>query len=250
MVRWGSVGFAISLLLAGCGQAEDDSSGAPGAAGVGDRASLGGAASNGSSGASSSAGDACLGKVCNSPPQASCTAASTLTTYDSLGTCSDGACSYAMHSTACRSGCSVNHCLVVDMTVDVCHVTCPEPAPTCKDASTLTRRTFSGRCIAPGTCDYISADTPCPYGCENGACNPDPCLGVDCGQDYYVCSGQRECVECGTDDACGPKCSACGGATPKCKKDDTTSQCVECLTDADCGANGHCASASNACGAL
>lgn len=84
----------------------------------------------------------------------------------------------------------------------------------------------------------------------NGACNRDPCLDVDCGKDYFICSGARECIVCGTDTACGPKCSACDAATPKCKKSDVSSQCVECLLDADCGPDGHCESASNTCRAL
>ena len=52
----------------------------------------------------------------------------------------------------------------------VCDAT---PAPTCFGPSTL--RTFEdGRCTG-GACDYGFSDTDCDFGCEDGACLPEPC---------------------------------------------------------------------------
>ena len=146
--------WAILFALSACGQTEDDAGGALATGGGGGFAGLGGGPSNASSGAPSASGsagaaDPCLGKACNTPPNTSCTSSSTLTSYEATGTCRDGVCSYAMQRMPCGAGCSVDHCLTVEMGVDICNVPCPEPAPTCKDSSTVTRRSFSGRCAYP-----------------------------------------------------------------------------------------------------
>ena len=43
--------------------------------------------------------DACLGITCESPPAAVCDGSSALTTYDAIGSCAKGECSYVSHST-------------------------------------------------------------------------------------------------------------------------------------------------------
>jgi hypothetical protein len=151
--------------------------------------------------------------VCNAPPAATCLSASTLRTFNAAGTCSGGNCNYTSTDTTCANGCSNGACMG-----DPCAgVSCTTPPmPTC--ANGTTRRTFaaSGTCsggtcsYAPndtacnspppnfcatsttlrsytsagtcsnGACGYSTSDSTCPFGCANGACNPDPCAGVSC----------------------------------------------------------------------
>lgn len=55
------------------------------------------------------------------------------------------------------------------------------------------------------------------------------------------------CSLCKTDASCGPSCTACAGATPKCKDLGTSSQCVGCLADNDCSAGVKCNTTTNTC---
>ena len=59
-------------------------------------------------------------------------------------------------------------------------VTCESPpAVSCESANT--RRSYDpiGSCTN-GTCAYGTTDTPCAFGCDQGACKTDPCIGVSC----------------------------------------------------------------------
>jgi hypothetical protein len=64
-------------------------------------------------------------------------------------------------------------------TVDRCQaVACDAPMNTCVDANTLRR--FSGGCDSTtGQCTFTPIDTPCPAGCQAGAC-VDACAAVSC----------------------------------------------------------------------
>lgn len=53
------------------------------------------------------------------------------------------------------------------------------PAKECADADNLKVYNATGTC-SEGLCSYSFSTTPCPQGCENGACKNDPCLGVTC----------------------------------------------------------------------
>jgi hypothetical protein len=57
-------------------------------------------------------GGVCSGtpKLCNTPPADSCADASTATVHDHVGTCSGGACSYAIHYVSCSAGCNGGAC--------------------------------------------------------------------------------------------------------------------------------------------
>jgi sulfatase modifying factor 1 len=221
--------------------------------------------------------DLCVGKMCNTPPAGDCLSPTSFQTYDSVGSCSAGVCSYASHQIACT--CQSQAC-----TTDPCvGVTCASPpAAICKDANTATTYAASGTCGA-GSCSYKPMDTSCAYGCASGACKPNPCVGVTCtsapastcknattqttyaspgtcssGTCNYTptdtgcgankaCAGAGVCSVCKADTSCGSTCAACGASTPKCKDLGTTSQCVGCLSNADCSGATPVCSASNAC---
>ena len=209
--------------------------------------------------------DPCIGKVCNTPPSQDCSSSTKLKTYDSIGSCAAGECSYASHDIACT-------CVSQSCTTDPCvNVTCATPpAPICKDTNTLTSYAAAGTC-ASGSCSYAPSDKACAFGCANGACNPDPCSGVICNTQppatcksvstktsyassgtcggaakcsyaatdsacgsNTTCAGAGVCSVCAADTSCGASCTACGSSAPKCKNLGTTSQCVQCVTNADC----------------
>ena len=118
--------------------------------------------------------DPCLGLTCTTAPDDSCDDAEHLHVYDTTGSCSAGECTYASRVLSCD--CADDAC-----TTDPCpNVTCnTPPGAVCPDDTT--RRTFAsvGTCSG-GRCSYEPTDTPCEFGCSNGACNPDPCAGVQC----------------------------------------------------------------------
>jgi formylglycine-generating enzyme required for sulfatase activity len=222
--------------------------------------------------------DPCVGVTCDAPPAAGCNSATEYQTYDGLGSCSKGDCSYAKHVIACT--CKSDAC-----TTDPCvTVTCDTPpVAKCADANKLTEYAASGTCDA-GSCSYQASDKTCEFGCAAGACKTDPCAGMTCstppttkckdgntkttyaasgtcsaGKCSYAatdadcpsnqaCSGQGACAVCKTDASCGATCAACSGSTPKCKAQSTTSACVGCLSNADCsGATPVCNTSTNAC---
>lgn len=225
--------------------------------------------------------DPCTGISCNQPPASICKDANTKTTYAAKGSCSAGNCAYTATNSPCAFGCENGACKA-----DPCAgVTCNQPpAATCKDPSTKTTYAGKGSCSA-GNCGYTATDAVCAFGCQNGACNPDPCAGVTCNQpptalckddntkttyaatgtcsdgdcsykstntacgSNKLCEGDGICSVCSADDACGANCTACSGNTPKCKLTGQTSECVACVTDLDCdGANPKCNTATNVCG--
>jgi len=157
------------------------------------------------------------------PPAASCTGAMEYQTYDNLGSCSEGECTYAEHRIACickDGACTTDPCVTV---------TCgTPPAAKCKDDDTKTTYAATGTCNS-GTCTYAATDADCPSN--------------------QACSGQGACAVCKTDASCGASCAACGGSTPKCKSQSSSaSACVGCLSNADCGgATPVCNTSSNTC---
>ncbi|HYQ17552.1 MAG TPA: SUMF1/EgtB/PvdO family nonheme iron enzyme [Polyangiaceae bacterium] len=231
----------------------------------------GGTSSGGSGGQGGMSGgtggvvvDLCVGKVCNTPPPQDCLSATQLTSFDTVGSCHDGECSYASHAITCscaNDACSTDPCIGLACVAP--------PLPICKDADTLRTSAAHGTCSG-GSCDYATTDEDCEFGCSNGACNPDPCQGVMCktqppatckdastkttfassgtcdnGDCSYgstdtpcgsnkSCSGAGVCNVCAADASCGASCTACGGSTPRCKNLGTTSQCVKCVTNQDC----------------
>jgi formylglycine-generating enzyme len=258
-------------LCVGTDKHETGSGGSGGSAGTG-----GGGPEAGAGGAAEP--DLCVGKVCDTPPDADCESPTLFKTYDKMGSCALGQCSYTAHSIACT--CQSKAC-----TTDPCiAVTCASPPDaSCKDPNTLTTYAPSGTCSA-GSCSYAPKDKTCDFGCANGACKPDPCASVTCnsapaakckstgtkttyaatgtcseGSCSYTptdagcmtnqqCGGAGVCSVCKADATCGASCTACSGGTKKCKDLGTTSKCVACLSNGDCsGATPHCNPANNAC---
>jgi formylglycine-generating enzyme required for sulfatase activity len=225
--------------------------------------------------------DPCKSVICETPPAPICKDPATLTTYAKTGTCKAGSCGYTPQDKACAFGCEQGACKA-----DPCAtITCNQPpAAICKDADTKTTYAAKGTCT-DGNCGYVASDADCAFGCENGACKADPCAAVTCNQPptatckdedtkttypakgtcsdgscsyaptdtacgkNQLCGGAGLCSVCSSDDSCGQNCTACQGATPKCKLSGLASKCVACISDADCGgANPKCNTATNVCG--
>ena len=113
-------------------------------------------------------GDLCNGVSCTTPPVPACTNPTTLTTFSSTGTCTNGTCSYTATNTACVNGCSIGMCLNQNLCAGV--VCTSPPAPTCVGANS---RAFMspGACAAgTGVCSYNPIDTVCASGCAGGLC--------------------------------------------------------------------------------
>jgi N-acetylneuraminic acid mutarotase len=83
----------------------------------------------------------------------------------------------------------------------------------------------SGTCSG-GACSYASTNETCPFGCTNGACNADPCIGVVCDSPPpdQCAPGSVTLVQ-----SSGGKCNAFGN----CQYDKTYVTCKgECVVDA------------------
>ncbi len=139
----------------------------------------GGAAANGGDltgggAAGETSSDSCVGMKCATPPAGACESSTKFKTYDTIGSCTNGACSYVEESVSCN--CEQDAC-----TTDPClGVTCSTPpTPACSDVNTLTTYAAVGQCSI-GSCSYAPSNTTCANGCANGACNADPCVGVTC----------------------------------------------------------------------
>lgn len=117
--------------------------------------------------------DPCANVQCLNPPN-SC--------YLPTGTCSGGNCSYSFDNSAtCTDN---NLCTVDTCNQGVCNsvaITCKTPPPKkCDvDGRTLISYRPTGTC-AGGECVYGFTSFTCQNGCIDGACDGDPCGGVDC----------------------------------------------------------------------
>jgi hypothetical protein len=122
--------------------------------------------------------DPCDATVCDSPPLDVCTGENTKEAYPATGTCNQGVCSYTPADVPCPFGCGGGSCFADPCDGMVCET---PPLNTCNADATIHRFAQSGICSL-GTCVYAPADdpNPCEHGCENGACKPDPCVGVVC----------------------------------------------------------------------
>lgn len=237
-------------------QGGDDSAGSGGSAGSSSVDEAGGGSGgqnppDGDAGAGAAADpgeDLCVGKVCDSPPAGECLSGTEFQTYDQIGSCDAGACSYTPHVIPCTcegEACTTDPC--IGLTCDA------PPSAICKDASTLTEYAESGTCSA-GSCSYAATDTPCPFGCANGACKADSCANLTCntppGSTCKDAGTRTTYASTGTcsDGTCSYAATntACAGATAKCKDLGASSKCVACLANSDCSNGGTC-NASGAC---
>lgn len=129
-------------------------------------------------------GDPCEGVTCDQPPADACIDPSTRRTHAQAGTCDviagQAVCVYSFDDTDCPHGCEDAACLP-----DPCTgITCETPPPDeCKDADTLIVYDTQGTCDSSSgqaECAYGDTIEPCEFGCDNGICLPDPCIGVTC----------------------------------------------------------------------
>jgi hypothetical protein len=120
---------------------------------------------------------------CNQPPAATCADEQRLTAYRGPGLCKNGACEYPWDTVECPDGCVNNRCANNPCMGIVCRT---PPAPSCKDANTLSTHEKEGTC-SEGNCSYTPVDVPCPLGCEDGRCKGDPCKDVTCDQPPTPC---------------------------------------------------------------
>ena len=119
--------------------------------------------------------DPCADVSCTTAPPAVCDG-SNLRLFTLPGGCADGACTFASSVMPCPFGCDGGHCKG-----DPCSgVTCmTPPTNTCDDPTHLRVYEHAGTC-GDGTCSYAPSVMACAFGCDNGACKADPCLGVTC----------------------------------------------------------------------
>ena len=132
----------------------------------------GGASAGGGTGGAAPV-DLCKGVTCKTPPGNDCTSGSEFQSYDKVGSCADGMCSYVSHQTACTCA---NHACTTDPCTAVTCASPPAAACTGVDGNTQTTYSGSGTCSA-GSCSYVPTNKACMFGCANGACKPDPGAG-------------------------------------------------------------------------
>jgi hypothetical protein len=181
--------------------AEAGSGGAGGAGGAG-------AAQTDGGGSGGVAGDAstqdaqpnlCEGVSCTTPPPNTCEDENRLRVYATNGSCDGGNCSYSDQLVDCPNGCDGNACIG-----DPCiGVSCnTPPANVCADASHLAVYDVPGSC-SDGTCGYDTHNQYCEFGCENGVCDGDPCVGVSCASPpANYCTSPEELVIYSTTGTC------------------------------------------------
>jgi hypothetical protein len=118
-------------------------------------------------------GIACAG--CDEPPAATCANPSDRVAYRAPGSCAAGTCAYITQTFMCAFGCADGSCVN-----DLCQGCLVPPSAVCVGN---VRRSYEspGTCGTSG-CTYSQVDTTCVFGCNGGACNPDPCAGVFCEQ--------------------------------------------------------------------
>ena len=121
--------------------------------------------------------DPCEGVTCDTPPDPTCSDASTLTTYSGPGECVLGHCQYPSDNTTCPAGCAEGAC----NNEDPCEgIICDDPpANTCTDATHLRAYDPIGTC-SDGQCEYTFSNVECPDGCVEGSCIDNPCEGIIC----------------------------------------------------------------------
>jgi hypothetical protein len=131
----------------------------------------------------------CISTQCITPQTAYCNDNS-LVSYVTPGTCTPSSasyvCSYQTTSQICDFGCSNGSCLSNPCSGTICNT---PPLDYCSSGS-LISYVSTGVCSS-GTCSYSTFMTNCTFGCSNGDCYEDPCIGKTCDippENY--CSGE------------------------------------------------------------
>jgi Cys-rich repeat protein len=178
----------------------------------------------------------CLGVTCNNPPTATCLDASTLEVPQAPGTCTGGTCTYGSTQINCPFGCTGNQCAN-----DPCAgKTCNQAAASyCVDPSHLHVRDLPGVCNN-GVCTYTAHDEYCAFGCTNGACNGDPCVGVVCPPKANYCASASTLVQYDAGQCISGLPCTYGSTMVPCPNGCVNGQCVMCTTDGQCGSGNWC----------
>lgn len=149
-------------------------------------------------------GNPCGSVTCDTPPADYCVDADHVLQHQPLGSCDSGACAYQDAVVFCPFGCYSGACRP-----DPCgNVSCDNPPPpVCVNSNTRRASSPTGDCV-DGTCQYMAATYTCDYGCVDGLCRDNPCLGTNC-------DDGNDC----TNDSCNPQSGQCshlavGGAIP------------------------------------
>ncbi|PJB35424.1 MAG: hypothetical protein CO108_25790 [Deltaproteobacteria bacterium CG_4_9_14_3_um_filter_63_12] len=116
--------------------------------------------------------DDCVGVVCTSAPAAECLNG-VQAIYEPTGACERGrGCVYPKATISCDSGCAGAVCAECGVASD-----CAAVAKYCDAGGDAVTPTVE--CNA-GVCGQSEAVLLCEWGCANGLCKPNPCLGVTC----------------------------------------------------------------------
>jgi Cys-rich repeat protein len=119
---------------------------------------------------------------------------------------------------------------------------CNQPAASyCFDADHLRVSDPPGVCDPQdGLCDYPTHDEYCAFGCANGACNNDPCIGVVCPAKVSYCSDANTVVQFDEGQCInGLPCTYASMAV-NCPNGCVNGQCIACTVDAQCGSGKWC----------
>ncbi|HAA53482.1 MAG TPA: hypothetical protein DCE42_01930 [Myxococcales bacterium] len=122
----------------------------------------------------------CSDEECSIGLPSFCLDAQTLRVYDTKGSCHEakGQCEYPFTDSKCPGLCRNGQCYAKDDFCASAKCDTPDKAK-CLNNMTLRRFALPGTC-KDKVCEYKTFDDPCPHGCKDGACLPDPCIGITC----------------------------------------------------------------------
>jgi hypothetical protein len=114
------------------------------------------------------------------------------------------------------------------------------PAKFCVDASNLEVYETPGMCTG-GTCDYASHNEFCAFGCVNGVCNADPCIGVTCNMPPAPhCSAANTKRVYSSPGTCSGGTCSYSFTDQNCPYGCMNGVCLDCMTDANCPSGKWC----------
>src|SRR5262245_25518516 len=186
-------------------------------------------------------GDPCIGVSCLTPPANTCADATHVTVNESPGACNNGMCVYPSHLEFCANGCANGMCNGDPCIGVMCNA---PPANYCSGPNDLTVYDVPGACMA-GTCKYMNHTQFCAFGCVNGMCSGDPCLGVTCmSPPAAFCSGPNTVTVFDPVGSCMNGICSYPSMGALCPKGCVNGKCVACAVQADCPAGQWCNNAT------
>ena len=182
-------------------------------------------------------GDPCIGVTCTTPPSNTCVDATHLAVYDVPGSCHEGACAYTTHNEYCAHGCANGSC-----EGDPCvGVTCASPpASYCSSADKLVVYAATGTCT-DGVCSYTTQEHDCEFGCDQGACEGNPCVGVTCNTPPAShCANATTLQQYSAEGTCSQGVCSYPATTLPCAHGCSGGVCRECTVTLDCAGGNWC----------